>query len=67
MVVVVLDFWVGFPGGPGGSATSVTLMVMAMVSSMVVSALWSGSRPSWTLAVTLYVYGVAGSVPSGFS
>ena len=45
---------VGAAGLPGGSFTSVTLMVTAMVSSAVVSAVPSAALPSVTLTVTLY-------------
>ena len=44
--VVLLAFCVGAPGTPGGSFTSVTLMVMAMMSSVLVSVPWSASMPS---------------------
>ena len=52
MVVVLLAFMVGVPGRPIGSFTSVTLMVTVMVSSLLVSGLWSASMPSWTFTFT---------------
>ena len=51
--VRLFAFSVGIPGTPGGSFTSVTLMVMAMASSIVVSLLWAASMPSCTFTVTL--------------
>ena len=54
--VVVLAATVGAAGAPGGSFTSVTLMVTAMVSSAVAvfSVLPLLSLPSLAFTVTLY-------------